>query len=70
VDYDSVPECQAVLEEFTSRYARTDETHDAALFEAQVPEASAAAARAGSRWARSSISAPNIPRHGRNRRRP
>jgi prolyl-tRNA synthetase len=37
VDYDNVPECQAVLEEFTSRYARTDETHDAALFDAQVP---------------------------------
>ncbi len=37
VDYDSVPECQAVLNEFTSRYARTDETHDAALFDAQVP---------------------------------
>ncbi|NBB97332.1 MAG: proline--tRNA ligase [Alphaproteobacteria bacterium] len=37
VDYDSVEQCQAVLEEFTSRYARTDETHDEALF-AQVPE--------------------------------
>jgi len=38
VDYDDMAQCQAVLEEFTSRYARTDETHDAALFE-QVPEA-------------------------------
>ena len=37
IDYDSVEECQAVLEEFTSRYARTDETHDAALFD-QIPE--------------------------------
>lgn len=37
IDYDSVEQCQAVLEEFTSRYARTDETHDEALF-AQVPE--------------------------------
>ncbi|RKF14928.1 proline--tRNA ligase [Roseovarius spongiae] len=37
VDYDSVAECQAVLEEFTSRYARTDETHDEALFN-QIPE--------------------------------
>jgi prolyl-tRNA synthetase len=36
IDYDSVEQCQAVLEEFTSRYARTDETHDAALF-AEVP---------------------------------
>ncbi|SUZ31458.1 Proline--tRNA ligase [Roseibaca ekhonensis] len=38
VDYDSVPECQAVLEEFTSRYARTDETHDESAFHQQVPE--------------------------------
>ncbi len=37
VDYDDVAQCGAVLEEFTSRYARTDETHDAAVFEAQVP---------------------------------
>ena len=38
IDYDDVAQCQAVLEEFTSRYARTDETHDPAQFEAQVPE--------------------------------
>ncbi len=37
IDYDSVDACQAVLEEFTSRYARTDETHDEALFNA-IPE--------------------------------
>jgi len=37
IDYDSHDECRAVLEEFTSRYARTDETHDEALFD-QVPE--------------------------------
>ena len=37
IDYDDHAECQAVLEEFTSRYARTDETHDKAVF-AQVPE--------------------------------
>jgi len=37
IDYDSHAECRAVLEEFTSRYARTDETHDAALFD-QIPE--------------------------------
>ncbi|RII37939.1 proline--tRNA ligase [Pseudooceanicola sediminis] len=37
IDYDSVEACQAVLEEFTSRYARTDETHDEALFN-EVPE--------------------------------
>ncbi|SDL28093.1 proline--tRNA ligase [Aliiruegeria lutimaris] len=38
VDYDNVEQCQGVLEEFTSRYARTDDTHDQAAFEAQVPE--------------------------------
>ena len=38
IDFDDVAQCQAVLEEFTSRYARTDETHDAAEF-AKVPEA-------------------------------
>ncbi len=37
LDFDSVEECRAVLDEFTSRYARTDETHDEALFN-QVPE--------------------------------
>jgi prolyl-tRNA synthetase len=37
IDYDSHEACHAVMEEFTSLYARTDETHDAALFE-QVPE--------------------------------
>ena len=37
IDYDDRAQCQAVLEEFTSRYARTDETHDAALF-AEIPE--------------------------------
>ncbi len=36
IDFDNVEQCQGVLEEFTSRYARTDETHDAALF-AEVP---------------------------------
>ncbi|SNS04098.1 proline--tRNA ligase [Antarctobacter heliothermus] len=37
IDFDSHAQCQAVLEEFTSRYARTDETHDEALFN-QIPE--------------------------------
>ena len=37
IDYDSLEQCQAVLEEFTSRYARTDETHDEAAFN-EVPE--------------------------------
>jgi prolyl-tRNA synthetase len=37
IDYDDRAQCQGVLEEFTSRYARTDETHDEALFNA-IPE--------------------------------
>ncbi|OIQ45909.1 MAG: proline--tRNA ligase [Roseobacter sp. MedPE-SW] len=37
IDYDNVEQCQSVLEEFTSKYARTDETHDEALFN-EVPE--------------------------------
>jgi prolyl-tRNA synthetase len=37
IDYDDHDQCRAVLDEFTSRYARTDETHDAAVFD-QVPE--------------------------------
>ncbi|WP_424932180.1 proline--tRNA ligase [Amaricoccus macauensis] len=44
IDYDDVAQCQAVLEEFTSRYARTDETHDEAVF-AEVPEARRRSAR-------------------------
>ncbi|MDJ0826957.1 MAG: proline--tRNA ligase [Rhodobacter sp.] len=38
IDYDSHADCQAVLEEFTSRYARTDDTHDEAVFHERVPE--------------------------------
>ena len=45
IDYDNVDQCAAVLEEFTSRYARTDETHDAALFEQTVPKARRRVAR-------------------------
>ena len=37
IDYDSVEQCQGVLEEFTSKYARTDETHDEELFN-EIPE--------------------------------
>jgi prolyl-tRNA synthetase len=44
IDYDSHEACRAVLEEFTSRYARTDETHDPATFE-QIPEARRRVAR-------------------------
>ncbi|GAA3853502.1 proline--tRNA ligase [Celeribacter arenosi] len=44
IDYDSVDECRAVMEEFTSLYARTDETHDEAEFN-KVPEDRRRAAR-------------------------
>ncbi|MBD3662713.1 proline--tRNA ligase [Sulfitobacter aestuariivivens] len=37
IDFDDVAQCAAIMEEFTTRYARTDETHDEALF-AEVPE--------------------------------
>ncbi|MGB7316442.1 MAG: proline--tRNA ligase [Planktotalea sp.] len=37
IDFDDKSACQSVLEEFTSRYARTDETHDEAAFN-EVPE--------------------------------
>ncbi len=37
IDYDNREECQGVLEEFTSRYARTDETHDETAF-SEIPE--------------------------------
>ncbi|MFP4329001.1 MAG: proline--tRNA ligase [Paracoccaceae bacterium] len=37
IDYDSHAQCRAVMEEFTALYARTDETHDPAVF-AEVPE--------------------------------
>jgi prolyl-tRNA synthetase len=36
IDFDDVAACTGVLDEFTSRYARTDETHDTELF-SQVP---------------------------------
>ncbi|WP_039020117.1 proline--tRNA ligase [Halocynthiibacter namhaensis] len=37
VDFDDKAQCEAILEEFTTRYARTDETHDEAIFN-EVPE--------------------------------
>ncbi len=37
VDFDSVEQCQAIFDEFTTPYARTDETHDEALFN-EIPE--------------------------------
>ena len=44
IDYDSVEQCQSILEEFTTKYARTDETHDEALFN-EIPEARRRTAR-------------------------
>ncbi len=37
IDYDDKAQCAGVMEEFTTKYARTDETHDEALFN-EVPE--------------------------------
>jgi prolyl-tRNA synthetase len=37
IDFDDHAACAAVMEEFTTKYARTDETHDEALFN-EVPE--------------------------------
>ena len=37
IDYDNVEQCAGVMQEFTELYARTDETHDEALFN-QIPE--------------------------------
>jgi len=37
IDYDSVEQCQGIMQEFTELYARTDETHDEAVFN-EIPE--------------------------------
>ena len=44
IDYDDKTQCQAIMEEFTELYARTDETHDEAVF-AKIPEARRRSAR-------------------------
>ena len=44
VDYASREECEAIVKEWTTPYARTDETHDAALYDA-IPEARRKASR-------------------------
>jgi len=38
IDFDDVAACQAIVDEWTTPYARTDETHDEAAFNA-IPEA-------------------------------
>jgi prolyl-tRNA synthetase len=45
IDYEDHAQCRAVLEEFTSRYARTDDTHDEAVFHERVSEERRRAAR-------------------------
>ncbi len=37
IDFDDKAQCQKIMEEFTRRYARTDETHDEKLFN-ELPE--------------------------------
>ncbi|MBY8975480.1 proline--tRNA ligase [Rhodobacteraceae bacterium NNCM2] len=38
LDYDDTAAMQAVFDDWTSGYARTDDTHEQAVFEAEVPE--------------------------------
>ncbi len=38
IDYNNIEQCQGIYDEFASIYARTDETHDEALFK-KIPEA-------------------------------
>ena len=44
IDYDNHDQCRAIMQEFTALYARTDETHDEAVFN-QIPEARRRVAR-------------------------
>ena len=37
IDFNNIQQCQSIMEEFTDKYARTDETHDEVAFE-KVPE--------------------------------
>jgi prolyl-tRNA synthetase len=45
IDWQDRAGLQSIVDEWTGPYARTDETHDAALFEARVPEARRATRR-------------------------
>ena len=45
IDYDDRAEIQAICDAWTGAYARTDDTHDQALFEKEVPEARRVTAR-------------------------
>jgi prolyl-tRNA synthetase len=59
VDYDG--DLTAIIKQWTSVYAATEDVHDAARFEREGARRQARATPAASRSARSSISAPNIP---------
>jgi prolyl-tRNA synthetase len=37
IDFNNIQQCQSIMEEFTDKYARTDETHDEVAFK-KVPE--------------------------------
>ncbi len=37
IDFNNIQQCQSIMDEFTDKYARTDETHDEVAFE-KVPE--------------------------------
>ena len=39
IDYDDVAKVAGIVEDFTAKYAATDEKHDKADFEQQVPDA-------------------------------
>ncbi|MHA1528661.1 MAG: proline--tRNA ligase [Alphaproteobacteria bacterium] len=45
IDYGDAAQLQGIFDQWTGSYARTDDTHDTALFEAQVPEARRVTAR-------------------------
>ncbi len=49
IDFDSVDQCAAIMQEFTTKYARTDETHDEAVFN-EVPEERRRTARGYRSW--------------------
>jgi prolyl-tRNA synthetase len=45
IDYHDAAQMQGIFDQWTGSYARTDDTHDEALFQAQVPEARRVTAR-------------------------
>ena len=45
IDYDNTAQLQGIFDQWTGSYARTDDTHDEALFQVQVPESRRVTAR-------------------------